>query len=283
VRRRHNELADVAESRAWLVTNFALAFVTLLVLVPFALVLMTAVKSSSDVVHNPLGLPSDWHLGNFPTAWREGHFGRYLLNSVLVVVPTVLGVLALSLLAAFALATTKFRGKALVFGLFLIGLVIPLDILVIPLFNEMLAFGLLDTLPALILPQIAVGLPLGILLLRSFIQDLPKELLEAGTLDGCSRLRLLIHIVYPLTRPALGVLLVFNFMWVWNNFLLPTVLIQDDSKRTLPVGLNYFQGRYITDVPLLMAGVTISFLPVVLIYLIFQRHFIRGITAGALK
>jgi raffinose/stachyose/melibiose transport system permease protein len=260
-----------------------LAAITLVMLFPFFVVLITAVKTTADVIHHPLALPTSWEWGNFVDAWREGHFGHYFVNSVLVVVPTVLGVLVFSLLAAYVLATASFRGKGIVFGLFIVGLTIPLDILIIPLFFDMLSFGLIDTLPALILPQIAIGLPFGILLLRSFIQDLPRELFEAGELDGCSRRQTLLHIVYPLTRPALASLLVFNFMWTWNQFLLPTVLIQSDSKRTLPVGLNYFQGRYITDVPLLMAGVTISFVPVVIVYVIFQRQFIRGITMGAAK
>jgi raffinose/stachyose/melibiose transport system permease protein len=263
--------------------DVVLSLVTFILLFPFLVVVVTAVKTTADVIHRPLGLPTSWQWGNFADAWRQGHFGHYFLNSILVAVPTVFGVLVFSLLAAYVLATASFRGKSIVFALFIVGLTIPLDILIIPLFFDMLSFGLIDTLPALILPQVAVGLPFGILLLRSFIQDLPRELLEAGELDGCSRRQTLLHIVYPLTRPALASLLVFNFMWTWNQFLLPTVLIQSDSKRTLPVGLNYFQGRYITDVPLLMAGVTISFVPVVIVYVIFQRQFIRGITMGAAK
>jgi raffinose/stachyose/melibiose transport system permease protein len=260
-----------------------LVLVTLVILFPFLMAVITALKSTSDIIQNPLGLPSSWEWGNFTRAWSEGHFGRYFWNSVLVVVPTVLGVIGCSLLAAFAFATTKFRGSTLLFALFMVGLTIPLDILIIPLFYEMLSLGLLDTLPALILPQIAIGLPFGILLLRSFIQDLPRELFEASALDGCSRFQMLRHIVYPLTRPAIAALLVFNFMWTWNQFLLPTVLIQSDERRTLPVGLNYFQGRYISDVSLLLAGATIAFIPVIVVYVIFQRQIIRGMTVGVTK
>ena len=264
-------------------TDVGVGLASAVLLLPFVIVLLTSVKSTADVIQDPLGLPSAWRFHNFVTAWSDGHFGGYFLNSVLVVVPTVVAILAFALLAAFAFATADFPGKSIVFALFIVGLTIPLDILIIPLFYEMLSFGLLDTLPALILPQVAIGLPFAILLLRGFIQDIPVELFEAGTLDGCSRFRLLRHIVLPLTRPALASLVVFNFMWTWNQFLLPTVLIQSDGNRTLPVGLNYFQGRYITDVPLLMAGVTISFLPIVVVYVLFQRHLIRGITIGALK
>ena len=188
-----------------------------------------------------------------------------------------------STLGAYAFARGAFAGKKILFALFIVGLTIPLDILVIPLFFDILSLGILNTIWALVLPQIAIGIPFGILLLRSFMEDLPEEVFEAAKLDDCSTFKTLIYIVVPLTRPALVTLLVFNFMWTWNQFLLPTVMIQTDSARTLPVGLNYFQGRFATDVPLLMAGATIAFLPIVLVYIVFQRQFIKGITAGAFR
>jgi raffinose/stachyose/melibiose transport system permease protein len=244
---------------------------------------VTALKDRGRVIRDPLGLPEVWRFENFLQAWEVGHFGRYLGNSILVVVPVVLAILVLSLVAGYAFALMSFRGKNALFAVFLIGLTIPVGILVIPLFYDLLALGLLNTLWALILPQVAVGLPFGILLMRSFIQQLPREILDAGRIDGCTHLGMLRHIVTPLSLPALASLLVFNFMWTWNQFLLPVVFIQTDAVRTLPVGLNYFQGRFSTDIPLLMAGATITFLPVVLVYIIFQRQFIKGITAGALK
>ena len=185
--------------------------------------------------------------------------------------------------AAYAFAVRRFRGSTALFALLMVGLTVPLDILIIPLYYEMLDFHILNTLWALILPQVAMSLPFGILLLRAFIQDLPRALLEAARIDGCSEWRLLIHIVIPLCRPPLLSLLVFVFMWTWNQFLLPLVLTQSDSARTIPIGLSVFQGRYVTELPLLMAGVTIAFVPVVVVYVFFQRHIINGITAGALK
>ena len=260
-----------------------LAIVSLVILFPFYLVLVTALKDERRIIQNPLGLPTTWHWGNFVDAWRIGHFGIYFRNSVLVVIPTVLAVLIFSLLAAYAFAQMRFRGSNALFTLLLVGLAIPLDVLIIPLFYEMLKLQLLSTIWALILPQVAIGLPFGVLLLRAFIQDLPQELLDAGRIDGCNRFRLLVHVVLPLCRPALLSLLVFIFMWTWNQFLLPLVLVQSDNARTLPIGLSFFQGRFSTDLSLLMAGVTITFVPVVLIYVVFQRQIIRGITAGAVK
>jgi raffinose/stachyose/melibiose transport system permease protein len=256
---------------------------SLFVIIPFAWVLFTAVKTRQEIARNPLGVPGDWHLENFLNAWKVGRFDRYFMNSVYVVIPTVLFVLFLSLLIAYAFSLMSFRGKRVLFAIFLLGLAIPLDILIIPLFYSLLRFGLLNTPWALILPISAKIIPFGVLLLRGFIDELPQEILDAGLIDGCSRIQLLRNVVVPLSWPAIASLLVFTFMWTWNTFFLPIVVIQEDAKRTLPVGLNYFQSRYETDIPLLMAGAIISCLPIIIIYLIFQRQFIRGITAGAIK
>lgn len=264
-------------------TTTAVAVASLAVLFPFYLVLSTALKNNRDIAANPLAPPSHWVWDNFRQAWVDGHFGTYLVNSIVVVVPTVLGVLVVSLLAAYAFATRRFRGSTLLFAVLMIGLTIPLDILIIPLYYEMVDFHLLDSHLALILPQVAIGIPFGVLLLRAFIADLPRDLLDAGRMDGCSELRLLFHVVLPLCRPAMLSLLVFTFMWTWNQFLLPLVLTQTDGARTIPIGLSFFQGRYISQLPLLMAGVTIAFTPVVVMYVFFQRQIIKGITTGAVK
>ena len=267
--------------RLW--TTFAAVAFSLFVLVPFTWVIFTSVKSQKELSHNPLGVPMDWQWGNFAEAWTRGHFDRYFLNSILVAIPTVALVLVCSTLAAYAFSLMEFRGKNVLFIIFLVGLTIPLSILIIPLFYELLSLGLLNTYWALVLPQVAKTLPFGILLLRSFMEDFPTEILDAARIDGCSTWGLLYRVVVPLSVPALTSLLVFTFMWTWNQFVLPVVLIQDDAMRTLPVGLNFFQGRFVTDIPLMMAGAIISFLPIVLMYVFFQRQFIKGITAGAFK
>jgi raffinose/stachyose/melibiose transport system permease protein len=258
-------------------------FFSLFVLTPVFLVVVTALKDRGQIVRDPLGLPVVYIWQNFPRAWENGHFGLYFRNSLMITLPVVVGVLAFSLLAAYAFALLSFRGKNALFTLLLVGLTIPLGVLAIPLFYEMLALRLLDTHWALILPQIGISMPFGILLLRSFIQDLPREILDAGRIDGCTDWGLLRHIVLPLSRPALFSLLIFSFTWSWNEFLLAIVLLQTEAARTLPLGLNFFRGRYSTDFPMLMAGATITFIPVMIVYLIFQRHFIKGIAAGSLS
>lgn len=256
---------------------------SLIVIFPLFWVIATSLKDRADIIRNPLGLPVVYQWSNYADAWREGNFGTYFLNSILVVIPTAAGVVCLSLLAAYAFAMFRFRGKNILFTFFLIGLTVPLGILVIPIFYQMVSLKLVNNLWALILPQTAVGLPFAILLLRGFISELPKEILDAGRIDGCSNWGILRYIVMPLSRPALLSVMIFNIVWVWNQFLLPVVLIQKASARTLPQGLSVFMGRYGADFGLLMAGATISFIPVVIVYIIFQRQFIKGIAAGALS
>ena len=266
------------------VTYTAIAgFLSLIVLFPLFWVIVTSLKDRGQIIRNPLGLPEVYHWSNYADAWREGHFGTYFINSILVVIPTALAVVTLALLAAYAFAIFKFRGKNLLFTLFLVGMTVPLGILVIPIFYQMVSLRLVNNLWALILPQTAVGLPFAILLLRGFIHELPTEILDAGRIDGCSNWGLLRFIVAPLSRPALLSVMIFNIVWVWNQFLLPVVLIQKASARTLPQGLSVFLGRYGADFGLLMAGATISFIPVVIVYVIFQRQFVKGIAAGALS
>jgi raffinose/stachyose/melibiose transport system permease protein len=261
---------------------FAL-FLTLFVAIPFTWVIFTAVKTRRELTYNPTGLPEQWLLENFTRAWEVGRFDRYFMNSIYVSVPAVILILLLSLLASYPLSLVRFRGRKIVFGLFLLGLAIPLDILVIPLFYILLDLKMLNTHLALILPQTAKILPFGVLLLTSFISDLPREILEAAEMDGCNPFDMLVYIVTPLCKPALTSLLIFSFMWTWNQFLLPNVLIQVDEMRTLPIGLNYFQGRFEADIPLMMSGAVITFVPIVVVYFLFQRQFIRGIASGALK
>jgi ABC-type glycerol-3-phosphate transport system permease component len=261
---------------------FAVLF-ALIPVMPAVWVLFAALKDSKRIVADPLAPPSPVYWGNFIQAWEVGRFGTYFFNSIRVTVPTVIVTLVFSLLAAYAFAKMRFRGKDGLFVFFLAGLTIPLSVLIIPLFYEIRNLNLLTTPWALILPEVAGMVPFGILLLYSFIRDLPSEIMDAGVIDGCSRWQLLWHIVAPLTTPAMVTLVVFNFMWSWNEFLLPIVLIHEDVARTLPAGLNAFRGRFITNVPLLMAGATITYLPVLVVYLLFQRQFIRGISAGALK
>ena len=270
-------------SRSRSVTSTAIAgFLSLLAVVPLLWVVTTSLRTKPEILREPLGLPSALNWQNYAEAWTVGNFSQYFVNSLLVAIPTVFGVLALSLFAGYAFALYRFPMKRMLFIVLLFGMTVPVGILIIPLYYQMLGLGLLDTLWAIILPQLALGIPISTLLLRTFIADIPGEIIDAARLDGCGSMRLLSRVVFPLSRSAMITLVILQFMWIWNQFLLPVVLIHDRDARTLPTALSAFLGRYGTDTHLLMAGAAISFLPVVLIFVIFQRRFIKGISAGAL-
>lgn len=271
------------QSRSRSVTSTAIAgFLSLFAVVPLLWVATTSLRTKPEILREPLGLPSALNWQNYVEAWTVGNFSQYFVNSLLVAIPTVFGVLALSLFAGYAFALYRFPMKRMLFIVLLFGMTVPVGILIIPLYYQMLGLGLLDTLWAIILPQLALGIPISTLLLRTFIADIPGEIIDAARLDGCGSMRLLSRVVFPLSRSAMITLVILQFMWIWNQFLLPVVLIHDRAARTLPTALSAFLGRYGTDTHLLMAGAAISFLPVVLIFVIFQRRFIKGISAGAL-
>jgi raffinose/stachyose/melibiose transport system permease protein len=259
------------------------ALCSLATLAPLAWILTTSLRTSREVAFDPIGLPADPQWGTFLEAWATADFGRLFINSTLVATGTIVGVLGLATIAAFAFASLPLPGRGPLYAMFVAGLIVPVGLLVVPLFYEMRSLGLINTLWALILPQVAISLPFAIVLLRAFIVEIPREILDAARVDGSGSFHLFRTIVLPLIRPAIMALIVFDVVWSWNQFLLPLVLTQDPRAHTLPLGLSFFMGRYAVDFPRLMAGATISLIPTVVIFVLFQRHMIRGITAGAFR
>jgi ABC-type glycerol-3-phosphate transport system permease component len=177
----------------------------------------------------------------------------------------------------------RFPGSQIVFYLFLLGLAIPTNAILIPLYYTVRDLKLLDTLPGVILPQVGGAMPFGVFLMRAFFRSLPSELEDAARIDGCSDFGVYRHIMLPLSTGALGALLIFTFMASWNDFLIPYLFIHDQAKRTIPLGLLYFQGAYVNEYRLIFAGIVMSFVPTLGLYAIFQRQFVSGITVGAVK
>lgn len=256
---------------------------TALILVPFVLIGITAFKTQAELSQGVFALPQGLHWNNFAEAWTQGNFGQYFLNSIIVVVPVVLGALVLSTLSGYAFAVLPLPGRSVLFSLLLLGMIIPLEGLIIPMYYNLRSFSLLNTYWALILPQIALSLPFGTYLMWVTFQSIPGEIVDAAVVDGASRLTVLLRVLVPLTRPTLSVLVVFFFIWTWNEFLIPLVLVSNDDLRTLPVGIAFFQGRYTANIPVLAAGATIVAAPLIIVYFIFQRQFIQGLTSGAIK
>ena len=255
----------------------------LITIIPFVLLLLTSIKSRTDVLKGAFALPAYPHFENYVAAWTDGRFGTYFVNSVIVVVPVVGVSLVLGLITGFAFAYLSFPFKKSIFVILTIGMMVPTEAFIIPLYYEMRYLHLINTYPVLILTQIALSVPFATIFMASAMRQLPTEVLEAAVLDGATRPQVLIGVIVPLLAPAMSTLALFIFIWTWNEFLLPLILVNDDALRTLPIGALFFQGKYTVNTPVLTAGAVIVIAPIVLVYLIFQRKFIEGMTSGSSK
>lgn len=260
-----------------------LIFAIFVSLAPVLVVVSTSLKSSTELALNPLGLPRQWRWSNYVEAWGEAHIGQYLLNSVLVTVPSLILVLLTSALAGYAFAFLRFRGRDLLFTVFLIGLMMPAISVVIALSFTQQSMGLYNTRIGLALAESAVTIPLAVFIMRSAFRDLPGELREAVFLDGGGELTAFVRVMFPLARPAAMAIAVLTFLTIWNDYLLPLVLINDEGLRTIPLGLAYLRSAYVSDVVLIAASTTLAALPSIAIYLLLQRQFIQGIAQGSIK
>lgn len=256
----------------------------LLTIFPFLLVINTSLKTMNEInMNGPLALPHILHWDNYSRIWEVGNFLTYYKNSVIVTVVVVAFVVLLSLLGAYPIAYMKFKGKGFFFLIVLWGLTVPLDLIIIPLFSNLKSIGLLNTIWSLILPQIALNIPFSIFLLRGFMKDIPYALLESARMDGSTEAKNLYYIIMPMLYAPLVSLIVFTAIGTWNNFMLPTILIQNDQLRTLPVGLNYFQTKFTMDYPMISTAAVVSAFPAALAYIVFQRNILSGVMVGALK
>lgn len=254
----------------------------LLVLFPFV-ALVSAALQAPDTLAPSLVPPSPLRFDNFVTAWTRAGFGSLLASSAIIAIIVVPIVAVCATLAGYAFATMRVPMKPVLFVIFLAGLTLPYEAIIIPLYFNFRDYGLLNSYWAVILPLSAAFLPFGILWMRSFFESLPTGLLEAARIDGASDFKALISVLLPLAKPALSTLMLLDFMWSWNQFLLALILIRDPARRTAPSGLGTFVQQYGQEIPLLAAGTLIVILPVVVVYLIFQRQFISGLVEGALK
>lgn len=255
----------------------------LTVLYPIFLMLLSSFKSSREILRDPFALPQRFNFENYVTAWTEGNFSTYFGNSVFVTACALVLVLTLGSLAAYPLGRYAFRGKSWLMAYFLAGLMLPVRLGILPLFFLMRSLGLLNTPWSLILIYAASGLPFTIFVLANFFETLPKELEEAARLDGASEVRIFAQVMLPLVRPALATVAIFNFIPWWNDFFFPLIFIRAERYKTLPLGLFSFFGEHQNDWALLFAGLTITALPLLILYLFASRQIIKGLTSGALK
>ncbi|HEY0474010.1 MAG TPA: carbohydrate ABC transporter permease [Kribbella sp.] len=253
----------------------------LIVMIPLYWIVVTSFKDQNAYFsQNPFALPTAPTFDNYKLV-IQSNFPRFFLNSVIVTAGTILPAVAISFMASYAIVRgAGSRFLAGVNGLFLMGLAIPLQATIIPVYLLIIKMHLYDSLLAIILPSIAFSIPLSVLVLTNFIRDVPKELFESMRVDGASEWGMLRGLALPLTRPALVTVSIYNGLGVWNGFLLPLILTQSPDKRTLPLGLWTFQGQYSVNVPAVLASVVLSTLPIVILYAIGRRQLLSGLTAG---
>lgn len=255
----------------------------LIVLIPVSSLVSSSFKTSTQVAESPFSLPTTFSLENFKQAWSVGHFNVYFKNSILVALAVVVASVFLSILSGYAFALLPLPGRRWLYPLIILGFLVPFEAVIIPLYNLIDLLHLRDTYWALILPQIGLSVSFGTLWMTSFFENVPSELVDAATIDGSSRWQTLWKILWPISMPAITTMIVLIFVWTWNEFLLALVMVQNEALRTLPVGLAFFQGKYTANIPLMAAGALIVAAPTVLIYIFFQRFFIRGMLGGAIK
>jgi raffinose/stachyose/melibiose transport system permease protein len=253
------------------------------VLVPILMVVFGSFKTVDEFFSKPYSLPKHWNFFNYRKAWHEANIQRTMLNSVIATSIGVVVSTTLASLAAYGLARFRFAGRLGLRLVFIGGLVVPVQLIILPLFIFFRQVHLLGGLWSLVVVYCVFGIPLGVLVMTGFFAVLPKDLEDAARIDGASHFEIFLKIMVPLARPALSAVVILNGVWMWNDFFLGFILITKQNAMTLPVGIMSFRGTYTTEWGLIFASVTISIVPVVGAYLLLSRQFIAGLTAGSVK
>jgi raffinose/stachyose/melibiose transport system permease protein len=259
------------------------AIVSVFVLLPIVVVVVGSLRTNGELLNAPFSWPTTLHWENYTQIIFGGLFWQELLNSIYTMIGTVVVLLAVTCPAAFVLSRIVFRGRNVVFNVFLLGLLFPITIAVLPLYITIRQLDLLDNLWGIILPQVAFSLPITILILWNFFRAVPQELEDAAAIDGAPTLGFFWYILLPLARPAIAVVTMLAMVSSWNNFLLPLLVLNDQPNWTLPLGATQFQGQYSSDWVLVLAFLTLAMIPAIIIYLFAERQMVAGLTAGAVK
>ena len=254
-----------------------------LVLIPLVATVLGGFKSLGELRVNPFGLPAQWEWSNYWSILSGTRYWQLLLNSLIIAVLTVVLTLVAGAMAGFVFAHVRFFGSRFLLQYLLVGLMFPAAAAILPLFIKIRDLGLLDTYWGVVLPQVAFGLGMSILLFRTFFRQLPGELLDAALIDGCGYIRFFRYVTLPLSRPILATVGVIVFVHSWNSYLLPLVVLNRDDIYPWPLGIMAYQGEYSTDWQLVLAFVTLTILPAVIMFVAAQKYLVAGLTAGAVK
>lgn len=255
----------------------------IVVLFPIYTMLINSIKPKRDIFRNPFGLPAEITWDGYAVAWTDGRFDLYFRNSIFVTLVSLLLVLLLGSLAAYALANWRGRFSGLIYLFFIAGLMVPIRLGTINIFQIIQSMGLTDSIFSLIPVYVAMSMPITVFVLTDFMRAIPSELYDAARVDGASETRIYSSIILPLTRPALATVTIFNLIPIWNDLWFPLIFIRDESQRTVMLGVSLLFGQYQTDWTRILAALTLSAIPLLILYLLMSKQFIKGLTAGAVK
>ena len=253
-----------------------------LMLGPVLYIIVGGFRTNSQITTNPAGLPNPWEFGNYANVLTSSTFWRQVGNSTIAAVATTIGVVVLGVMASYVLARYQFRGRGAMYALFAAGLMFPITVAITPLYILVKNLGLVNTLPGVILPQIAFGLPTTIIILVPFLQAIPKEIEEAAGIDGASRLGFFWRMVLPLSVPGLITVGILAFIASWNSYLLPLFILNGQNTFTLPLGVQAFASQYSVDTAKVLAFTSLSMIPALVFFSLFERRIVGGLT-GAVK
>jgi ABC-type glycerol-3-phosphate transport system permease component len=260
-----------------------LALYTILTGGPFLWVASMSLRTTNEIFAAPYALPAKLHWEKFVEAWTRSNYGTYFWNSVIVVVTSVVLLTVIGAMVAHCLARYRFRGRGIVRFLILSGLVLPPQLMILSLFQILLEYGLYNTLAGLIVVYVAGHLAVTVYILEGFFAQIPQDLFDAARMDGYSDFEIFWRITLPIGIPALFTAVILNFIILWNEFLYAVVLLTEDDKRTLPLGIMHFMGSHQLDVGMLATGLIITIAPIILVYALFSETLIKGMTAGAVR
>lgn len=265
-----------------MLTYFVALLLVGLMLAPIAYIIIGGFRSNSEITVDPAGLPTTWHWENYVDVLSSSVFWRQVLNSTIAAAATTALVVTLGLMAAYGLSRYAFRGRGAIFAVFTAGLMFPMTVAITPLYILVRDLGLANSLVGVIIPQIAFGLPITIIILVPFLAAIPNELQEAASIDGCSRLGFFWRMVLPLSVPGVITVAILAFVASWNSYILPLFILNEESAFTLPLGTQAFASRYAVDTARVLAFTSLSMIPALLFFSVFERRIVGGLT-GAVK
>jgi raffinose/stachyose/melibiose transport system permease protein len=275
--------SKIKHEAAWTVAIILAVLQLLIVLIPFVFMVVNSFRKQFDMLSQGVfHLPSPWTFDNYINVVTNGFFG-YFFRSVLVVAISMVLLLIIAAMAAYPLSRMRFKGRAFLYALIVAMMSVPMHVTLIPIFKMTTDMGLYDRLVSLIGPYVAFAIPMAVFILTAFMATIPKELEEAAEIDGCNKYQNFLKVILPLSKSGLSTIAIYNGVSMWNEFAFANTLLQSPAVKTLPLALGQFKGEHSMDIPLILAVLTLSCLPMIILFIIFQDKLVKGMMAGAVK